>query len=561
MQVHFSRRRCSLTGAFLVSLPVVSSAQVAERLDVSSAGQPTASVSSISNPRAVSPDGRYVVFDSRAVDLVVPSIEPGDVNIYLRDRVGGTTTLVTLAPNGDPSNGDVAEACVSGDGRFVAYTASAFNMVTHDVNGADDVYVWDRTTGLQYPVSTDASGAFGHDDSFDPDLSADGRCVVFSSYVGTWVAGDAGFPHSDVFLKDVTSGALEHISVSASGGAANGGASGGPSISAEGQWVAFHSSATNLVANTVTSGLQVFVRDRSAAATSCVSVSLSGAPGNGASRNATISADGRSVVFESTSSDLVGGDTNAASDIFVRDLSANQTRRVSLAWTGLQASGPSFAPLASPDGRYVAFRSFAPDIVAGDLNGAPDHFVVDTELNFARIARVNPSSGGADVAATPLSLSNRAFDVIVKPTNSSIGLYATERDGSVVRYCTATLSNCLVAIDHTGAASLSGPDDFHLLGNFVGGQSLGIVAWSMAPAAAPFHGGLRCVQSPFRRSPVLQSGAGSPVSCNSQFDFAVSNAYLTSYSIGAGDTLYAQFIYRALGGIGLSDALAFEVMP
>jgi Tol biopolymer transport system component len=553
--------RCSTTVSTLLFASLSASAQSAERLDVSSAGVPANSLSAMSNPRAISPDGRYVAFDSRAANLVVPPIEPGDVNVYLRDRVTGTTTLVTVAPNGDPSNGDVREACVSSDGAFVAYTASAFNMVTNDVNGADDVFLWDRSTGIQHPVSTDSSGAFGHDDSFDPDLDSDGRLVVFSSYVAAWVAGDAGFPHADIFLKNTLTGALEHISVSANGGAANGSSSGGASISADGRWVAFHSSATNLVSGGATSGLQVFLRDRTNAATSCVSLALNGVPANGASRNATISADGRLVVFESTATDLVVGDTNAASDIFVRDLVANTTRRVSLASTGLQASGPSFVPIASPDGRYIAFRSFAPNIVEGDLNGAMDHFIVDTELNFARFARVTPSANGVAAPATTLALSNQAFDVVVRPTIGALGLYAIPREGSVVRYCTATLTNCLASIDHTGTASLSGPDDFHLLANNVSGNRLGIVAWSLAPASAPFHGGLRCVQTPFRRSPMLVSSSGPQLSCTSQFDFFMSNAYLASYGVNAGDTLYAQFIYRALGTIGLSDALAFEFMP
>jgi len=160
----------------------------------------------------------------------------------------------------------------------------------------------------------------------------------------------------------------------ASLGAQGIGDSEGPSISADGRFVAFYSSAANLVASDTNGARDVFVRDRKTGKTTRVSVDSHGAQGNGDSLIPSISADGRFVAFYSDAANLVAGDGNAAGDGFVRDRKAGRTKRVSVASHGTQGNDTSFPPSISADGRFVAFTSLANNLVAGDTNGASDIF-------------------------------------------------------------------------------------------------------------------------------------------------------------------------------------------
>jgi Tol biopolymer transport system component len=148
-----------------------------------------------------------------------------------------------------------------------------------------------------------------------------------------------------------------------------------PSISADGRYVAFYSVASDLVAGDTNGTPDVFVRDRQAGTTKRVSISSTGTVGNGDSLDPSISADGRYVAFFSYASDLIADDTNAGSDVFVRDRQAGTTRRVSISSTGTQGNGASDSLSISADGRYVAFQSDATNLVANDTNGAWDVFV------------------------------------------------------------------------------------------------------------------------------------------------------------------------------------------
>jgi Tol biopolymer transport system component len=169
-------------------------------------------------------------------------------------------------------------------------------------------------------------------------------------------------------------GVTSRVSVSASGAQANGSSSEN-AMSTNGRYVAFTSLASNLVPDDTTDVVDVFVRDRRAGTTARISVSSRGAQADNHSFGTSISADGRYVVFESNASDLVSGDTNNATDAFVRDRRAGTTSRVSVSATGAQAAGGSFGQSISANGRCVAFASWSPDLVPGDTNEAADVFV------------------------------------------------------------------------------------------------------------------------------------------------------------------------------------------
>lgn len=159
-----------------------------------------------------------------------------------------------------------------------------------------------------------------------------------------------------------------------SNGALENGVSGDASISANGRFVAFESEASNLVAGDTNNGRDVFVRNLRTGKTRWVSVRSNGAQGNGFSSHPSISADGRRVAFRSGASNLVAGDTNNTDDVFLRNLKTGKTRRVSVRSSGAQASGHSNEPSISADGRFVAFQSEASNLAGGDMNGVTDVF-------------------------------------------------------------------------------------------------------------------------------------------------------------------------------------------
>src|SRR5437762_932588 len=200
--------------------------------------------------------------------------------------------------------------------------------------------LWGRSAGAQTTVrvSVASGGTEGDDASLGSALSADGRFVAFDSAATDLVAGDTNGV-SDVFVHDRQTGTIERVSV-ASGGAQGDGSSGligfafPPALSAAGRFVAFVSAATNLVTGDTNGAADVFVRDRQTGTTERVSVASGGTQGNAASWGLALSADGRFVAFQSDATNLVAGDTNGATDVFVRDRQTGMTERVSVASGG-----------------------------------------------------------------------------------------------------------------------------------------------------------------------------------------------------------------------------------
>jgi Tol biopolymer transport system component len=297
-----------------------------------------------------------VAFFSVASNLV-----PGDTNgvpdVFVRDRTTHTTTRVSVSSTG--GGGGVAEdfgkrISISADGRFVAFSSFNSDLVPGDTNQFSDVFVRDRQTHTTRRVSVSSSGAQGDEDSLQPSMSADGRFVAFASGASNLVPGDTDFDETDVFVRDRTTHTTTRVSVSSTG-AQGDDFSVDPSISADGRFVAFLSSADNLVPADTNGANDIFVRDRTTHTTTRVSVSSTGGQGNDSSRDPSISADGRFVAFSST---------NFGGGVFVRDRTTHTTTLVSV--SGFQQS-------ISADGRFVAFASEASNLVPGDTN---DHFDV-----------------------------------------------------------------------------------------------------------------------------------------------------------------------------------------
>jgi len=375
------------------------------RVSVSTAG--TEANAAGSDP-AISADGRFVAFLSLANNLVSGDTN-GAVDVFLHDTCAGagggctpSTTRVSVSTAGAQGNGGAQGApAVSADGRFVAFASNASNLVGNDTNGVTDVFLRDTCQGaglgctpstIRISVAKDGSEANGP--SLAPAVSADGRRIAFHSDADNLLNNDSNDAR-DVFVRDTCLGAGPDcaprtilISVNKNGDQGNG-LSSNPSISADGRFVAFASDATNLVGNDTNAARDIFVRDTCrGGGTTCTpktrraSVGSDGAEANAASANASISGDGRLVVFTSLATNLVAGDTNAARDVFVRDFClgvktgcTRTTLRLSVSGSGAEANDGSFEPSLSRSGHFVAYRSLATNLLAGDTNAVADVFL------------------------------------------------------------------------------------------------------------------------------------------------------------------------------------------
>ncbi len=362
-------------------------AQVTQRVSVDSGG---AQGNNDSDYASTSADGRCVAFESGATNLVGGDTN-GLVDIFVHDCHSGTTERVSLDSGGMQGNGDSLNPSISADGRCVAFHSTATDLVSGDTNLWDDVFVRDRHSGTTERVSVGSGGTQGNSASRFASLSSDGRYVAFDSYATNLVPGDTN-TSIDIFVHDRQSGTTVRVSVS-SGGVQGDSASRISSISSDGRYVAFYSYATNLVSGDTNGVSDIFVRDLQSGTTERANLSAAGAQGNGFSLHSWISGDGRCVAFASNSNNLVSGDTNPWQDIFVRDLQSGTTERVSVDAAGVQADGPSDYPSISADGRYVSFRSTASNLVSGDTNGVSDVFIHDRQSGTTE--RVSIGAGGA----------------------------------------------------------------------------------------------------------------------------------------------------------------------
>ena len=292
--------------------------------------------------------------------------------------------------NGHEGNNTSVVPSLSADGRYLAFSSYASDLVTGDTNGVQDVFVRDLQTGAFARVSTNANGDQGNNSSDTPRLSADGRYVAFNSAASNLVSGDVNGTY-DVFVRDLQTGATSRVSTDVNGVEGNNNSYVG-SISADGRYAAFYSWASNLVPGDVNGNFDIFVRDLQTGAIICASTDANGSQGNDHSYSPSMSADGRYVAFASGASNLVPGDTNGTYDIFVRDLQTGATSRVSTDVNGVEGNNNSYGASLSADGRYVAFASSASNLVPGDTNGTYDIFV--RGLQTGAISRVSTDADG-----------------------------------------------------------------------------------------------------------------------------------------------------------------------
>ena len=335
------------------------------------------------NP-SISADGRWIVFVSTASNLV-PNDTNGAGDLFLHDRQSGINSRVPALQGNGASTPGIHGHALSADGRYIVFLSSASNFVPSDTNGVADVFVYDRTTAVTTRVSVATGGTQANGQSRGAAISADGRYVAFESYATNLVVGDSN-ANVDIFVHDRATGTTTRASV-ATGGAQAALACWNPSISANGRFVVFTSASSNLVAGDTNGRSDVFVHDRVTTTTARVSIASDGTQGFAdVGQHTSISDDGRFVVFDAASSNLVVGDTNGASDVLIHDRALARTSRASLTHTGTQGNQWSMAGPITGDGRYVAFFSWATNLVSGDINGVVDVFVRDVGLTNTGLA-------------------------------------------------------------------------------------------------------------------------------------------------------------------------------
>ena len=392
--------RWRLAGVLLVGLSAASPALAHGTIEAVSVARDGRPADFHSRAPAISASGRFVAFATLARNLG-GALGPG-WNVYVRDRRLGRTRLVSVGRGGMAQDGGSGEPSISADGRFVAFASSSTNLVAGDRNDKIDVFVRDLRLGTTRLVSLGPGGRQANLSSEHPVLSGDGRHVAFYSGATNLVPRDRN-EKVDVFVRDLESGRTELASV-ATDGTQGDDASGyedeGLAISRDGRFVAFASGATTLVAHDRNGVVDVFLRDRTRGTTELVSVGPGGVQGDGSSgyvaMGLAVSPDGRFVAFLSFATNLVRGDTNGGTDVFLRDRRRETTIRVSVASDGSEANGGAgntdTSLGLSDDGRFVAFSSDATNLAPRDTGAWTDVFLHDRRSR--RTIRVSEGRGG-----------------------------------------------------------------------------------------------------------------------------------------------------------------------
>ena len=364
---------------FAMTLSVTAQAVTITKLSNSTGGA-DANAASV-NP-SISDDGRYVVFESTASNLVANDNNLSS-DIFLVDTANGAIERISQTASGLDANGASNNPAISGNGQYIVFESFASNLVANDSNRVIDIFMYDRVAGAMERISVDSAGVQGNSHSFSPSVSADGQVVAFYSMSTNLATGD-GNRAIDVFVRDRSAGVTDIVSVDSGGNPANM-ASWQPVVSANGQYVAFSSNATNLVSGDINNAQDVFLYDRMDGSITMISRTADGTPANGLSGYPAISANGEYVVFESDATDLAVNDTNGLTDIFAADIQLSTVTRISTTVEGLDSNAPSYQPRISRDGRFITYYSYASNIVAPDLNDVEDVFIYDQVTGIKEI--------------------------------------------------------------------------------------------------------------------------------------------------------------------------------
>lgn len=336
-----------------------------------------------SHGRALSRNGRYFVFRSGATNLT-----PGvlGTQVYLHDRQTRTLELISTGSNG-PGSGDSLNPSISGDGRYVVFYSEANNLVAGDTNGVGDIFVRDRVAQTTRRVSLSPQGTELSSISFDPAISGDGRTVAFATLASP---PNSTLEFAQVYAVDLATGLPELVSRTPSGGAGTGDSS-EPALSADGRKIVFQSNALELVGAPPTFAQEIMLWDRDSGQMELVSVPAPGGNGTGGNFGPSISDDGRRVAFSANAS-LDPLDNNGVVDGYVRDRWLGTTTVATIGHGNNRMTVGASYPVISADGRWIVFTTTSPDVVPGGPSGIAHVYV--RHLSTGEIALASTNRNG-----------------------------------------------------------------------------------------------------------------------------------------------------------------------
>ncbi|MCC7011757.1 MAG: hypothetical protein IT454_04265 [Planctomycetes bacterium] len=553
----------------------VAAPQSTTRISVDSAGaQATGGVSAGAH---LTPDARYVVFTSQASNLVA-----GDTNaqpdVFVRDRLSNTTSRISVDVGGNQALGGPSGGCtISSDGRYVAFTSGASNLIVGDTNNSTDTFVKDRQTGAVVRANLSSSGTQGVQFCENARISGNGRFVVFASFDTLFVAGDTNGVE-DLFLRDLQTNTTTRVNVDSSGAQANASAN-VSGISDDGRFVVFTSGASNLVPNDTNASFDVFVRDTVSGQTTRVSLDALGAQIPGHSTDPAISGDGAFTSFSTSVNNVVAGDTNGFLDVFVRKSSDGSVSIASTSSSGVLGNAGSSLGKLSFDGRYVSFSSIASNLVGGDTNFNFDAFLKDRVTGVTTL--ISQSSAGVigNFGSFPDALSadgryvafqSECTNLVAGDTNNQYDVFLRDRgQEQPVAYCSAKTNSqgCVPAIGFSGSPSVTSAVPFNVTAVQVLNNKNGLLFYGFWWNNLPFQGGTLCVKAPTLRT-ALQNSAGNapPDDCSGVFAFDFNARIQTGIDprLQLGRTVFAQYWYRDPADVtttGLTDGLRFVIGP
>lgn len=352
---------------------------------------------------AFSPDGTRITFDSSASNLVDSDLS-GYRDVFVKTLATGATVRVSTNAAGAQGNGHSLWPVFSPDGTSVAFVSEANNLVNDDANNRRDVFLKNLDSGAVVRVTQTSSGIEANGNSWGVAFSPGGDRVAFYSEASNLILGDTnGF--ADLFIKTLSTGQIERLSTDSLGAQADGLTGGGgtpPAFSADGDLIAFDSDAANLVATDTNLSRDIFVKQLSSGEIRRVSTAADGSQAMGSSRWPLFSPDGGRIAFSSDARGLVPG-MGGRLNIYVKTLSTGAIQPVDAAADGTPSNGDSYPSEFSPDGTRIAFWSNSPTLIAGDTNNTYDVFI--KTLKTGAIARASTTASGAQangVSSSPV---------------------------------------------------------------------------------------------------------------------------------------------------------------
>ena len=404
-----------------------------------------------------SADGSKTYFESTASNLVAGDTN-GGTDVFVKDLATGAVTRLSTDASGNQINGSQGPFALSADGGKLIFTSTASDLVSGDTNGVADLFVKDLTTGAVTRVSTASDGSQADGGSTFASFSPDGNEIVFRSSAGN-LAGTTR-TYDEVYVKNLTTGAVTLVSDQAIGSFAQGldGA-----FSPDGSKVVY-TLFTSDTAHINTGNIEdVYIKDLTTGATTLVSHAMGGGDANGSSRGAYYSADGSKIIFQSSASNLVAGDTNGAQDVFSYDVATGGITRISTDAHGNQLSGGANTFIMSPDGTEALITTETPRLVASDTNTHYDAYLVN--LVTGQIALVDtdatghPANDAVDTAI--FAPDGHSFVMDTRATNIVPGDTATNTEIYVKPLSTdvATTTGLVIGFTHEASGQLLFTDD------------------------------------------------------------------------------------------------------